>query len=284
MKQDPVRLLDDLQVSGTMRDDLRVAQADPGPRYDVDAEAQRFSTLIASGGTGAASTAAAAARAGAKAFPFGAKVVTIAMVGLLGGAVTLKMLSGSSTDVPAGATPSAISTLERQPLLPVSDQPSTVAETGVFAADARAELPVKAKPTTANVARRVSPRGRTVVSVPARAPSEAAKISEASETTKPSEAAKPADRDSSALKEEMSQLAEIRSSARANPARAVDMVRQGHARFAHGVFWQERELLAITSLVALGRHDEARLRATAVLKQYPESPSAETLRRVIQRP
>jgi hypothetical protein len=59
------------------------------------------------------------------------------------------------------------------------------------------------------------------------------------------------------------------------------MVRQGHARFAHGVFWQERELLAITSLVSLGRQDDARQRASAVLKRHPESPFAETLRRVI---
>jgi len=81
------------------------------------------------------------------------------------------------------------------------------------------------------------------------------------------------------VKEETEHLGALRSAARTDHQTALRMADEGHARFPNGIFWQEREVVAITSLVELGRRDEARSRAEAFLARYPDSPSADRLRR-----
>lgn len=265
MKRDPVRLFDDPRMSQTLRDDLRAAEAEPGLRFNVDVQAQRLSTRIASDGAAATSSAAAKGAEGAAAVkvvvPFGVKVVGVAIVGLVGGAVMLQMLRNAGTTVsegPARGAPPPVIALPP----PALDPPSSVAQTPVTTPiEGPAATVVKAKPTRPTVVRRVAVSDQPGPS-----------------TVAPTAVVAPVGGD---LKEEMSQLAEIRALARTNPARAVEMVQQGHARFTRGVFWQEREVLAITSLVALGRQAEARRRAVAALDRHPESPFAETLRHVI---
>lgn len=78
------------------------------------------------------------------------------------------------------------------------------------------------------------------------------------------------------LRAEMKQLAEVRS---APPARALQLANEGHQRFKSGIFYQEREALAISALVKLGRSGEAQTRARTFLSTFPRGPYAERVRR-----
>jgi hypothetical protein len=84
------------------------------------------------------------------------------------------------------------------------------------------------------------------------------------------------------VKQEMDQMAEIRKAAPSDPARALALAEEGHARFPRSVFWQEREMAAIGALARLGRSGEARERARAFLQRHPESPYAEGLRKLAE--
>lgn len=80
------------------------------------------------------------------------------------------------------------------------------------------------------------------------------------------------------VKPEMDHLAQVRAAA--SPAAALALAEEGHARFPGGVFWQEREAIAIDALGRVGRGSAARSRAEAFLARHPESPYAGTLRRL----
>jgi hypothetical protein len=84
------------------------------------------------------------------------------------------------------------------------------------------------------------------------------------------------------VKPEMEQLAAARSAVASDPARALALAEEGHARFPRGVFWQEREGIAIGALARLGRAAEAKQRARAFLERHPESPFAEGMRRLAE--
>ncbi len=103
-------------------------------------------------------------------------------------------------------------------------------------------------------------------------PSEKAPAASAASAAKPEASVSPEER----LRAEMKQLAEIRS---APPARALELANQGHQRFKGGVFYQEREALAISALRALGRTSEAKARAQAFLTNFPRGPYAERVRK-----
>ena len=126
MKQDPLPLFDARGISQTPRDDRRAAETAPGPHDDVDAEVQRFLTLIAAGRTvapsaaGRSATAAPAAAAPAatapaaktspagpasvRVLPRGLKIVGVVVLGLVCGALALKALRTSNRGGSAGAT------------------------------------------------------------------------------------------------------------------------------------------------------------------------------------
>lgn len=76
----------------------------------------------------------------------------------------------------------------------------------------------------------------------------------------------------------MDQLALVRRAT--DPGSALALADAGHAMFPRGVFWQEREAIAIASLAQMGRGDDARARARAFLARHPGSLFAEGLRRV----
>jgi hypothetical protein len=86
----------------------------------------------------------------------------------------------------------------------------------------------------------------------------------------------------STIKAEMALFAEARKALASDPGRALALAEEGHARFPRGVFGQEREALAISALVKLGRTDEAKARARAFVQRHPESPMAEGLRKLAE--
>lgn len=76
------------------------------------------------------------------------------------------------------------------------------------------------------------------------------------------------------LEDEIAQLAEVRTLAESDPARALEAAEAGHRRFRAGVLYQEREAIAIDALKRLHRLDEARRRAQRFTQSYPDSPFA----------
>lgn len=70
---------------------------------------------------------------------------------------------------------------------------------------------------------------------------------------------------------ELGLLVPARKLVAVEPARALALVERHRARFAHGVFAEEREVLAVEALVRLGRGQEARARAARFARAHPAS-------------
>lgn len=64
---------------------------------------------------------------------------------------------------------------------------------------------------------------------------------------------------------------------RADPARSLARADEHARRFPKGLLAQEREVIAVEALVALGRPDAARARAAAFRRAFPGSPHARRL-------
>ncbi len=83
---------------------------------------------------------------------------------------------------------------------------------------------------------------------------------------------------------ETTQLAELRRLGQTDPRRAVALADEGARQFPNGFFAQEREAIAITSLLRLGRDGDARARAERFLIRYPRGPAAEKIRKAVGLP
>src|SRR5262249_21542852 len=79
---------------------------------------------------------------------------------------------------------------------------------------------------------------------------------------------------------EVELLQRAQRSLSSNPAAALAAAEEHRARFTGGALSQEREVIAISALAALGRAGEARARAARFVESYPRSahrPSVEAL-------
>ena len=84
-----------------------------------------------------------------------------------------------------------------------------------------------------------------------------------------------------ALVEENRLLREARAAARSGAAqRALGLLQELDARFPRGALLQEREVLRIQALEQAGSNDQAKARARAFLRRYPQSPYAKSLKRI----
>lgn len=145
---------------------------------------------------------------------------------------------------------------------PSRADPSPVGSTSARVAT---EAPSVGSVTSPSSAVKVSSTGHAAVAPPAPAP----------ESSPASSSAAKAD----SLPAEMEHLAQLRRTS--DPARALALAEEGHARFPRGLFWQERESIAIASLARVGRGGEAKARARAFVASHPESLHADALRRLI---
>jgi hypothetical protein len=69
-----------------------------------------------------------------------------------------------------------------------------------------------------------------------------------------------------------------------SPARALQITNEHITRFPRGVLVQEREMIAISALAAIGRTSEARARAARFLAAYPRSAHRRRLEVLIGNP
>jgi hypothetical protein len=87
----------------------------------------------------------------------------------------------------------------------------------------------------------------------------------------------------SALTKESDQLAAARAKlARGDPRGALADIARLSSEFPHGRLRQEREVVAIDCLMALGERDAARARSRTLLREFPSSPYAAHLSRVLE--
>jgi RNA polymerase sigma-70 factor (ECF subfamily) len=84
-----------------------------------------------------------------------------------------------------------------------------------------------------------------------------------------------------AVMAEVQQVAQLRSLAESNPAAALTLADEGNRTFVRGLLRQEREAIAVASLVRLGQRAEARTRAQSFLATYPRGPFAARVRSLI---
>lgn len=80
---------------------------------------------------------------------------------------------------------------------------------------------------------------------------------------------------------ELELLQRARRVLQATPARALELAEEHRESFPRGLFAEERELLAIESLLALDRRREGETRAAAFERQYPRSIHAQRLQKLM---
>jgi hypothetical protein len=77
---------------------------------------------------------------------------------------------------------------------------------------------------------------------------------------------------------ETDNLAQIQAALVTDPSAALVLVDDGNRMFAAGLLGDEREVHAIAALQALGRRDEAQMRARRFLDDHPKSSLSERVR------
>lgn len=319
MSRDPVRLAMGGPAGVRLARALRASRKTE-PEYDVDAGLDRFTAALGAAGmmAGAAAVHAAAAEAAKQAASGGAVAqpaagATKAALGIKGtlssillmGAIGSAAIVGTSQvlrysepsrapadgrmaappgsaaltttlPTPAWTAPPAVG----PPSGPSHDPSSVPSSTAVESAPRSlpGEAPsqgrgaVAGTPRPAAAAVDQAPVPGTDPSSTSRGAGPAASGSGSSRSPGPEKA-------STDLKPEMEQLALIRRTY--DPNKALALAEEGHARFSRGLFWQERESVAITSLARLGRTPEARVRARRFIARHPESLYVEELRRML---
>lgn len=80
---------------------------------------------------------------------------------------------------------------------------------------------------------------------------------------------------------ELTLLRRAQSALASSPSTALALATEHAARFPGGVFAQEREVLAISALAAMGRSGEARARASSLLSAHPTSAHRRRLEEIV---
>jgi hypothetical protein len=209
----------------------------------------------ASGGAGTGATSAGAAAAVATVTGgVGLKVIAGMLVGVAvagGGVVALRRAPAPHAEARAAVAPAPVVVVPASPAgLASAPGPSVQAARGESAVDfavpvtslpVAVPLPVRPSPAAASAAPVASP------SVAAAAPAEAP------------------------IESEISLLQAAKAALHDDPATALALSDRHAARFAGGALAQEREVIAIEALLALGRGDEARDRGARFVRDFPHS-------------
>jgi hypothetical protein len=183
-----------------------------------------------------------------------------------GGVVSMTSVSSPGLSAPLGVGRQA-----SRPDVPQAAQPELApTPASTVATNALPELP-RIDPDAAAVERPESQRPEAAPTPPSTTPSSTAPRSRA--LTPPAGATSPAPLEGAApAVTEIELLRDARLALRQSPGRALELT-EAHARaFPRGKLSQERELIAISALVAVGRRTAALSRASRFNEAFPESP------------
>ena len=257
--REPVRWLD---PASDATDELRrlLAAGRPGPGDDEWRRLESFVGGLGAAGTAGAGGSAASVVKGAAILKSAAfKVGVLTLVGG-GAAVGAWSVATRGPSEKVAVTAAGTSTESRAVPRPMS--PRVGASTATPLPIAPAASPAVPAP---------EPTAETSGSVP-RAP--AAGAPRLVLGTLPSAEALPG----AAAESELGLLTRARGLVGVSPEAALRVVAEHRARFPHGVFEQEREVLAIEALAKLGRTAEARARASEFTVAFPASAHARRIR------
>jgi hypothetical protein len=280
---DPDRLLNVTSDADDLERELLASVRNVGPPRGAKDEgwAGIAAQLTAVGAIGAAAHSAATAEAGATSATaaktgIGAVIgsgssgaVTSAMSKALVGKIVVALAIGGST-VGAGTWYMQHRSAMSSNPTPMPDEPSRAAAPVLPAAPA---APVEPLPSPEPVA--ASPSPNPVVNAP---PAQAETVAAPSSKKPVDNSARPRE----SLDAESEMIAEARAELRRGDARAsmatLDRLR---AQFPKGVLAQEREVLGVEVLAALGDAEGASRKARAFSESHPNSPFTAKLRRFI---
>jgi hypothetical protein len=93
---------------------------------------------------------------------------------------------------------------------------------------------------------------------------------------KPASSVSPAD-----PSRELQLLKRARARVRSEPSAALALVGQHEHEFAHGLFVEEREVIAVDALLASGARPRAEQRAARFYARYPQSIHAQRIRALL---
>jgi hypothetical protein len=249
---DPRPLVEGSDASEALREALAAARADM-PRAD------RLAALAARLPLGAPPPAAPGKVAPGNAAPAAPSVLSGALLGAALGVVVSGVGLFWDSQRTAPASPPSVAASPAS--LPRPALPQAAADPPHAPAPRAAVL--ESKPSAA-----VPPRGALTPAVsPGEAPPSASAPAEAPPSVAvPDVAGGPKDDRS-----ETDLLESARNRLSANPGEALSLTQEHAVRFPRGALSQERELLAIQALLALGRGDEARARRDRFVSTYPGS-------------
>ncbi|APR87423.1 putative Fe-S oxidoreductase [Minicystis rosea] len=254
-RRDPPRLLDPRSSApDAVRSALRAGRA---RLPEADQLARLAAKLPLGGGPGPSGS-------GPEAPPLGAGAASLAapsvLPGVLIGAALAVALVGASwwREMRAVAPASSAVVGARREPMPAPEAPRLPAP------------PERSEPVSLTVVRPFPPAAPR----PPAAPQEA-RATESAAPTAPSPSAGPSVAASPTAPREgfesESQLLQRAHDALSNPAEALRITDEHLARFPAGMLSQEREVLAVTALLALGRSGEARARAARFVALHPTS-------------
>ena len=293
MKNEPIRLLEDPQLSAAERALLEAGRTVAPVHYDVAAGAVRFHAAIA--GAGAAAGAAGAAAIGKTATLIKLGIVFAATLAL-GAAYYYASAAFQRPAAPASppaAVPEAVKVAPSPP--PRASAPPPVAvkpppSPSSSAARSTRHRVTSARRSSAPVAQPAAVRSSagsadgaarapaTSDNAPAEPlPAHAAEGEQASAKQVPAPADKPAE-----SFDELKNMARARALVARDPRAALDLLRHIERAHPHGYFVEERNALTILALVGVGQRDAASLRAEKFLRAHPRSPFADRIREALE--
>jgi hypothetical protein len=270
--EEPVRWLD---PRSDAPEEVRRLLADGrdalGPSGEELARLQAFVGSAGLGAAGAAGAAkAAAVRAGGHAITkAGALKLAVALaVGGAGAGVGWSVLHEATAPAPAPAVQASSATAAAAAPCATAAQllPPPPKEAPAPPAEIPAKPPASSRSAPASTAAPATPVATAPSSAPP-APEPATAYVPGAVAGPASPAAPPAP----AGESELALLDRARSRVAADPSEAIRALEEHRARYPHGTFAQEREVLAIEALVRLGRRGEAQARADAFARDYPAS-------------
>jgi len=298
MTETPIPLREDPDAPAALRDDLRRSQQAEGPPYDLDGGLARLEATLGTAGPMSPRAPSAGAPSGSSSdaavrWLAGRGWQLLAGAAVVGAAIALVVTprplppSGVAAerkgDGPALPPPAAgVVPVEKDA---ASRDPAAVSDPPLGPASPRGAEP-SAVPPAKGARRRITPHvtedGEAPAAarreIPARAaalPSEAAAPEVARAVDVPSP---PPPVGEDLTRREVAHLAEVRRALATDPAQALRMAEEGHARFPAGFMREEREASAVIALFRLRRALEASRRADAFLARYPGGPFSDRIR------
>ncbi|MDF2696071.1 MAG: hypothetical protein K0S65_4454 [Labilithrix sp.] len=131
----------------------------------------------------------------------------------------------------------------------------------------------------------VEPPSVAVEALPALPPSQSSEAPARPVTQRPSTSSSSAAlRPKARADDEFALIRSAEAALESSPSRALASAEEHARSFPSGQFVQEREVIAVEALTRLGRTDEAKLRANALLLRFPRAPYVSRLERALGEP